>query len=287
MSPSQKIAWYNLVVIALAAAAYLVLYTLTGHPVASMAGFALLALLGCTALFVTRRKGEVLFDERDREIERKAGQAGFFIFWLYFVAACTLIPFYYDHQAVPSYLFGGLCWVGFMVLLAARSMAVLVIYRRDSEKSGAFLDSFREMTCLQKSAWMGLIILSFIIIPFLWFFPLGEQNIVTNIIGTVFLVTFALMFFNMRRAWRAVEMDEREEAMLRRAGKAGFRGLGITLAFGGLVLTIFYTSGSIVSFSMICLTGFGGFAAGLLAQPVSILVQYARSGKKIQQNIEQ
>ena len=280
MNPFQKIAWYNLAVIALAVAACLVLYTLTGHPQASMAGFGLLGLLGFSALFLGRQKGTVLYDERDREIERKAFMTGFFVFWLSFVAACMLIPFSYNHQPVPSYLFFGLCMGGLMVFLGARSVAVLVLYRRDSQESGALLDSFREMADLQKSAWMGLIILLFILIPFLFFFPVEDQNLVSNLVGMTFMLVMGAVFFNMRKAWKAVEMDENEEEIVQKAGKAGLWGFGITFVFGGLVLASLYAIGSAVLFNMISFAGFCAFAVGLLSQPVSILVQYTGRGKK-------
>ncbi|MBN2288818.1 MAG: hypothetical protein JXQ83_05750 [Candidatus Glassbacteria bacterium] len=286
MNTSQKIAWFTLAVITLALAAYLILLKLTGHPEASTAGFALLGLLGCSPLFLGRRKGVVLLDERDREIERKAGQAGFFVFWLYFVAFCVLVPFHYGRRDVPSFLLTLLCLAGVMVLLAARSVAVLVLYRRDSDKSGTFLESFREMTDLQRSSWIGLIILLFIISCFLWFFPLGQQNIVADTVGVSFLLTFTLLFYLMRKSWRVLEMDEDDRKVLRGSERTGLLALAVSAALGSSGLAVLQAAGTPVTPDMVCYTGFCAVAAGLLAQPVSVLAQYATRAHGTSKSLE-
>jgi hypothetical protein len=279
MNPSQKIAWFMLIVLFLATAAFLVLYKLTGHPLASIAGFSLMGLIGFSPLFLEKKKGQVLIDERDKEINRKAMLAGYGVFWLYYVATFTIIPLVRGFEAIPIHIWALTFWFGFIVMMAARSVAVLVLYRRDSEKSGPFLESFRDMADLQKNAWIGLIVLIFVLTPFLWFFPVGEQNIVTNIIGATFLFTFASTFFVMRRSWRTVEVDRDERVILRRADIVGLSGLGIAFFLGGSGLTILHISGGSVTLDMIFYIGFCAFATGLLAQPVSILAQYTCLGK--------
>ncbi len=281
MNPFQKMAWYNLAVIALTAVVVLALIQVM--PIeAAWCGFAVLALLGFAPLYLKKKKGEILYDERDKDIGQKAGRAGFFLFWLYFVAACVYIPFAYDFKTVSSFLFVYLLLVGGVVLMSARSVATLVLYRRDSEKSSAFLDSFREMADLQKSAWIGLIILSFVLTPFLLFFPIGEQGLPVNLFGVIAMISFGVVFFLMRKSWDAIEMDERDQAIVRRAEKVRFPGLGITLVIGGLVLaTLHALKGSgFIPLNAVFFVGLCGFAVGLLAQPLSILVQYAGRGEK-------
>ena len=281
MNPFQKMAWYNLAVIALTAAVILVLIQVIPFK-AALGGFGLLGFLGFSPLYLKKKKGEILHDERDQQIGGNAQRAGFFIFWLYFVAACVYIPFAYDFKAVSSIIFFYLCMVGVMVLVVVQSVATLVLYRRDSQKSGAFLDSFREMADLQKSAWIGLIILLFVLTPFLLIFPIGEQDLAANLFGVIAMISFGVVFLGMRRGWKAVEIDKRDEAIARRAQQVGLLGLGITLVLGGLVLAALHAlrgAGS-VPLNAVFFVGLCGFAVGLLVQPISILAQYAGWGEK-------
>ena len=281
MNPFQKMAWYNLAVIVLTAAVILILIQVIPFR-AAWSGLGLLGLLGLSPLYLKKKKGETLYDERDKQIGMNAQRAGFFIFWLYFVAVCVYIPFAYDFKAVSSFIFIYLCWGGVMVLIVTQSVATLVLYRRDSEKAGAFLDSFREMADLQKSAWIGLIILSFVLTPFLLIFPIGKQGLPVNLFGVKAMISFGVVFFLMRKAWKAVEIDENEEAIVQNVGKVVLWGFGITLVFGGLVLAILYAlrgAGS-VPLNAVFFVGLCGFAVGLLVQPISILAQYAGWGEK-------
>ena len=283
MNPFQKMAWYNLVVIALAAAVVLALIQVIPFGPAC-GGFFLLGLLVFTPLFLIlkKKKGEILHDERDKDIGQKAWHTGYFLFWLYFVAACVYIPIAYDNKDVPIFLFAYLASVGLMVLMTVQSVATLVLYRKDSEKSGAFLDSFREMTDLQKQAWMGLIILVFVLTPVLLFFPVGKHHPAANPFGVLAMISFGVVFFLMRRSWKTIDMDENEEEIVRTARKVGLLGMGIAVALGGLVLVTLYTlkGAGYVPVNAVFFVGLCGFAVGLLTQPLSIRVQYAGRREK-------
>ncbi|MEA2064230.1 MAG: hypothetical protein U9P14_11065 [Gemmatimonadota bacterium] len=274
MRPLQKIALFNLIVITLAAGVCLFLLTVW-PPRAALSAFALTALLGFGTVFARKEKGKVLYDERDKQVGTTAQRAGFFIFWLYFIAACVIIPFAYNHQPVPSYMFGYLLWGGLVILMATQSVATLVLYRRDSEKSGKLLDSFRNMTDLQKGAYMGLIITSFVLSSFIWFLPLDPANSFLNIFTFTVCLSFGLVFVASRAAWKSIEIDEQDRAICQRAVRVGYLGLGLAATLGSIVLgLICLLDGSYwISLGTVSLAGLYALAVGLLAQPLSILVQ--------------
>ena len=58
MNPQEKMAWYMLAVIVLAVVAYLVMYSLTGHPEASMAAFFPAGADGVRGNVLDRQKGQ-------------------------------------------------------------------------------------------------------------------------------------------------------------------------------------------------------------------------------------
>jgi hypothetical protein len=127
MSRSQKHAWFNLAVVALSLAVVLLLYPLLGK--GALGGFGFLGLLGLGPLFYRKKKGDVVTDERDALIQQRAWIAAHSIFWLVFVAAGTLAPFFYGYYgAVPAMLINFAVYVGLIIFVVVHAIATLVQY---------------------------------------------------------------------------------------------------------------------------------------------------------------
>jgi hypothetical protein len=127
MNRAQKVAWFTLVVLALALglslAAFCVGYFVLGVPAAkAAAGFGFMGIMGFVGLTpILFRKGEanVQCDERDMMIQRNAAVAAYATFWILFVAA-AMIPWFFTGPEgritvnyLPWMVFGGM----FVVML--------------------------------------------------------------------------------------------------------------------------------------------------------------------------
>jgi hypothetical protein len=133
MTVQQKVAWFNLAVLAASVAAYLVLLPFLG-PGPALGAFGICGLWGLTVLFYRRRKGEVLIDERDALISARAQLAGLWIFWECWIAACMItwgVLRYLKHQEtvavdiLPQMVGGGM-----IVFVLVHSVATLLQYAR-------------------------------------------------------------------------------------------------------------------------------------------------------------
>jgi len=136
MTPLQKMAWFNVIVFAVALVCYSVLAVLLG-PYPACSAFALCAAWGFGDRFLRRRRGgdTVVLDERDLLIQRTAIRMGFGAFWGCFVLAC-MIPWAIltrlgsqaatiRAEILPLFVVGGM-----LVVWMARSIAILVLYGR-------------------------------------------------------------------------------------------------------------------------------------------------------------
>ena len=127
MNRAQKMAWFTLVVLALALglslAAFCVGYFVLGVPARrAAAGFGFIGIMGfvgLTPILFRKDKDTVQCDERDLMIHRKATIAAYATFWLLFVAA-AMVPWFVagpDGTIAVNYLpwmvFGGM----FIVML--------------------------------------------------------------------------------------------------------------------------------------------------------------------------
>lgn len=128
MCQAQKEALFNLVIVALTLATVLALYPFLGEGAAG--GFGLLGLLGFGVLFYRKHPGQVMADERDQLIRRRATVIAYSVFWVAFVASCMLaLAFYGGDGAVPVPVLMNAVWLGGMLVVAMHAIATLAQYR--------------------------------------------------------------------------------------------------------------------------------------------------------------
>src|SRR5437899_10058017 len=97
MSATQKFAWFNLAVIALTLVVVLALLPFLGK--GALGGFGFLGIIGLGPLFFRKRPGQVVADERDILIQRRAWILAYALFWVVFVLAAVLFaPLVYGQE---------------------------------------------------------------------------------------------------------------------------------------------------------------------------------------------
>jgi hypothetical protein len=100
MNRLQKIAWFNLKVLAVGVPVSLLIIAVslaTGGLVITYVGFLLLGItaliMSLSSLLVRKEPGRVTFDERDATIEKKSYYIGHCLLWCIFIVTClTAIP---------------------------------------------------------------------------------------------------------------------------------------------------------------------------------------------------
>jgi hypothetical protein len=133
MNAEEKSAWFVVGVSATTLIVFLILAPLLGFKVA-LASFGLFGLAGLTPLFFRKQPGKVASDERDRIIVRKAAVAGGMSSYLVFVAGCMaawLIKMVRSEATIDIAVLPLLVFFGAVVLFLVRSVALLVLYRRE------------------------------------------------------------------------------------------------------------------------------------------------------------
>jgi len=274
----QKASWYTLAVVFLAVTAYLILSLFIG-PKAALSAFGFLGFIGLSAKYYKNRKGEVLADERDSEIARKAMHAGFFIFMLYAIVAFLAIWFWPDfEEAIPKYIFFSYVVLGWIIFESTRAITTLLLYRADTPEPGALLDFFRDLTDLQKGSLIGLVIIVFITSVFIIVYPLKSENIVQSLvssfIGGSFCLVFGIVFLQMKKAYRNFDLEEHDEKIVERASRLATIGWASALVSGLSILGILYFLGQAELITVNCLLYviFFSFAAGMITQHVAIFI---------------
>jgi hypothetical protein len=132
MSVQQMVAWFNLTIAIVSAAAYLVLWTLIG-PWRAMGAFGLLGFVGLSVLFYRKSKiaGRVSADERDALIGIKVFAAAKSVIWVALIAAFLIaLQVFGENGAVPIRLIGLVVWLSFCAFLIVQSIATLILYAR-------------------------------------------------------------------------------------------------------------------------------------------------------------
>jgi hypothetical protein len=131
MSPAQKHACFNLIIVALALATVLALYPSLGAR--ARGGFGVLGIMGFGGLFFRRRDGRVVTDERDGLIRERSLTLAFRVFWVVFVLSGVFALYYYKAAgAVPLLVVEVALYLGWCLFAAAQSVATLAFYGRGS-----------------------------------------------------------------------------------------------------------------------------------------------------------
>lgn len=128
MSAMQKFAWFNLIVIALTLVVVLASLPFLGK--GALGGFGFLGFLGLGALFLRKKAGQVVADERDQLIQRRAWVLAQTAVWVAFVLAAALLsPLIYGAEgAIPVRIVQIGVYCALMFLYALASVAILVQY---------------------------------------------------------------------------------------------------------------------------------------------------------------
>lgn len=136
MSALQKVAWFNLAVIALTLVTVLSLLPLLGK--GALGGFGWLGLVGLGPFLVRQRPGQVVTDERDHQILWRSWIAAYALYWVVYVLAAVLLsPLMYGLDgAVPVWVVQISVFCSFILVYALASIAILIQYaggNRDGE----------------------------------------------------------------------------------------------------------------------------------------------------------
>jgi hypothetical protein len=130
MVAQQRYALFNLVIAFTALALFLALIPRFG-PVRAQVAFGLLGITGFGPLFMWKRKGQIVSDERDQTIARSAIQITFAILWVLFIAGGWGTYYIYrNHDAIPASLLPLGMWLAWILLLLSHSTTTLVLYRK-------------------------------------------------------------------------------------------------------------------------------------------------------------
>jgi hypothetical protein len=148
MNRQQKIAWFQLVVIAIAAVASVVNsvpymqrhgYTFSqawwlgsGWPVVLCVFLVVLA-----PVFYRKKKGQINFDERDLIIDRRASRIALGASYFFFIAACATLWFAVGiDTAIPAYWLGRIILGGWLTAATAHALTTLVCYSYGGKDAG-------------------------------------------------------------------------------------------------------------------------------------------------------
>ena len=128
--PSQeKQAWYSLIVVAVTLAAYGVFIGFVRFDSVSLSVFALSGLLGVRVR--RTQKADIEFDERDREIERRALLASLRVsFGALIVLTVVLNLAKGESYTVPLWTLLQVFWAGTLTMFGLKCALVIAAYRR-------------------------------------------------------------------------------------------------------------------------------------------------------------
>jgi hypothetical protein len=125
----EKQAWFTLGVVGVTLAAYLIFIRFVRFDPVSLA---ILALSGFLGVRITkRRKGEIEFDERDREIHRRALATALTVAYSLLLAVTVVFNIAKgDDYSVRLWVVMQCFWAGSLAMFGLKSALVIVAYRR-------------------------------------------------------------------------------------------------------------------------------------------------------------
>jgi len=142
MNRLQKMASYNLIVIAIVLIIVVFVVGLTYHYKGSqeareaipLAG--LFGLLGLSGVLFRKKRGETDFDERDQLILRKSTALAYSVFWVAWIAASmTIWAVLHRRGTVTVYILPIMVLIGGLIVVTVQSVAILIQYGWGGKKS--------------------------------------------------------------------------------------------------------------------------------------------------------
>lgn len=127
MQELEKRAWLNMSVAVGVLFLFVVILKLAHSVAAATAAYALLALTAVPEL----KRSPVVFGERDRVIDRKALLTGLRAFWVLLALGVISMGVFLGWDrilAIPVWGLAQVLWIGWIVVLAAKSLATIVLY---------------------------------------------------------------------------------------------------------------------------------------------------------------
>lgn len=125
----EKQAWYALGVVCVTLAAYGAFAEFVKFGPVSAAVFGFAGLLGIR--FGKRRKGEIEFDERDREIHRRALLATLGVAYASLLVLTVVFNLVAgDDYEVPMWKVGQFLWAGSLAIWGLKSALIIAAYRK-------------------------------------------------------------------------------------------------------------------------------------------------------------
>jgi len=130
MTATQKNAWFSLAVILVSLIAVGCLYPFIGWKANGALG--LCGLLGFGPLFYRKRSSEVVMDERDLLIEKRAALIGYSVFWVVYVLLASLFaPMVFGKAgSIPVLVVQWSVFYALILFLGVKSLATLVQYTK-------------------------------------------------------------------------------------------------------------------------------------------------------------
>jgi hypothetical protein len=129
MPYQEKRAWFMLGVIVITLAAYFAFISLVRFDSVSLSVFALSGFLGLRRS--KRRRGEITYDERDRQIERQALVASLCAFYALILVLSLVADFTGGGDAsVRLWMVIQIFWAVSLVTWGIKALIVIVMYRK-------------------------------------------------------------------------------------------------------------------------------------------------------------
>ncbi len=129
MSDQEKRAWFILSIIVATLAAYFAFISLVRFDPVSLAVFALTGFLGFRGS--KHRRGEITYDERDRQIEKQALLSSLYVFYVLILAFSLAAGFTHGWDtSVPLWMVIQVFWGVSLVIWGIKALIIIVLYRR-------------------------------------------------------------------------------------------------------------------------------------------------------------
>jgi uncharacterized membrane protein len=129
MPYQEKRAWFMLGVIAITLAAYFAFISLVRFDSVSLTVFALAGFLGLRRS--KRRRGEITYDERDRQIERQALVASMCVFYALILVLSLAVDFTHGWDtSVSLWMVIQIFWALSLATWGIKALLVIVMYHR-------------------------------------------------------------------------------------------------------------------------------------------------------------